>query len=82
MHSQPQITLRSASGKTAKIGQLGAGLMNMTWVPEPISDEQAFEAIRTAVDGGSNMLNAGEVRLQAFHHALKLIQEAVLWQQA
>jgi pyridoxine 4-dehydrogenase len=34
----------------------------MTWKPKPTSDEQAFEAIKLAVDGGSNMLNSGEVR--------------------
>lgn len=39
------------------VGRLGYGCMNLTWAPKQTPDEQAFEAIKTAVDGGSTFLN-------------------------
>ena len=34
--------------------------MNFTNVPVPVSDEQAFEAMKTALNGGANLWNSGE----------------------
>ncbi|GJJ14540.1 hypothetical protein Clacol_008805 [Clathrus columnatus] len=55
-----------ALGGTAsnhKIARIGHGLMMMTWVPNPVPDEQAFEAIKQGVDaagGAKVLLNSGE----------------------
>ncbi|KAL5497838.1 hypothetical protein ACEPAH_2769 [Sanghuangporus vaninii] len=50
--------------KTVTIGKVGHGLMMMTWTPTPISDEEAFEAIKTSLDsvppGTKMILNSGE----------------------
>lgn len=43
-----------------KTPRMGYGLMNFTWTPRNIPDEQAFEAIKLAVDNGCTMLNSGE----------------------
>jgi len=46
-----------------EVAAIGHGLMMMTWTPNPISDEQAFEAIIKGVDaaGGKKvLLNSGE----------------------
>lgn len=40
--------------------RLGYGAMNLTWKPEQTPDEQAFKAIKTAVDGGCSLVNSGE----------------------
>ncbi|ODV88361.1 hypothetical protein CANCADRAFT_145456 [Tortispora caseinolytica NRRL Y-17796] len=42
------------------IGPIGLGLMNLTWRPVSVPREQAFAAIKTALDAGYNFLNAGE----------------------
>lgn len=44
-----------------EIGPRGYGLMNMTWRSDPIPDEQAFEAMRTALANGVNFWNGGEL---------------------
>ncbi|KAH8926344.1 pyridoxal reductase [Atractiella rhizophila] len=46
--------------KSFEVGRLGYGLMNFTWTPNPKSDEQAFPAIKAAIDGGCNLLNSAE----------------------
>lgn len=46
---------RSVGG--VSVGCIGYGAMNLTWKPKQAPDEQAFEAIKTAVDLGSNMVN-------------------------
>ncbi|KAJ3733988.1 aldo/keto reductase [Lentinula guzmanii] len=46
------------------VAPVAHGLMMMTWTPNPISDEQAFEAIKAGVDalppGTKAFLNSGE----------------------
>ncbi|KAJ4475004.1 aldo/keto reductase [Lentinula aciculospora] len=46
------------------VGKVAHGLMTMTWTPNPVSDEQAFEAIKAGVDslpaGVKMFLNSGE----------------------
>ncbi|KAM0748831.1 aldo/keto reductase [Meredithblackwellia eburnea MCA 4105] len=41
------------------VGAIAYGLMNFTWKPKT-PDAQAFEAMKTAIDAGSNFFNAGE----------------------
>ncbi|KAA1476979.1 aldo/keto reductase [Dentipellis sp. KUC8613] len=52
----------SASGIT--IAKTGHGLMMMTWVPTPVPDEQAFEAIKAGLDSlppnTKMLINSGE----------------------
>ncbi|KDN49377.1 hypothetical protein RSAG8_02079, partial [Rhizoctonia solani AG-8 WAC10335] len=46
------------------IAKIGHGLMSMSWVPEPPSDEQCFESIITGIKaappGVKVFLNSGE----------------------
>lgn len=46
------------------VGKVAHGLMMMTWTPEPVADEQCFEAIKAGVDalppGTKMFLNGGE----------------------
>ncbi|KAL5498123.1 hypothetical protein ACEPAH_2253 [Sanghuangporus vaninii] len=58
-------TTKLASGdKSITVGKVGHGLMHMTWIPTPVSDEEAFEAIKTSLDsvppGTKMVLNSGE----------------------
>ncbi|KAL5524939.1 hypothetical protein ACEPAF_8808 [Sanghuangporus sanghuang] len=58
-------TAKLASGdKSITVGKVGHGLMYMTWIPTPVSDEEAFEAIKTSLDsvppGTKMVLNSGE----------------------
>ncbi|KAK2027109.1 aldo/keto reductase [Colletotrichum zoysiae] len=43
-----------------EVGQIGYGLMGLTWRPQPCSEEQAFEAMRAALKNGCNFWNGGE----------------------
>jgi len=43
-----------------EVGPIGYGLMGFTWRPEPVSHEQAFKAMRTALSKGMNFWNGGE----------------------
>jgi len=43
-----------------EIGPYGYGLMGLTWRPTPASDEQAFAAMKAALNSGSNFWNGGE----------------------
>ncbi|OCH95019.1 aldo/keto reductase [Obba rivulosa] len=65
--------------KTAKLGgtasnitvaKVAHGLMTMTWTPNPVPDEQAFEAIKAGIDalpaGVKMVLNSGEFYAQDF----------------
>ncbi|KAI0018428.1 pyridoxal reductase [Xylariomycetidae sp. FL0641] len=42
-----------------EVGDLGYGLMGFTWRPNPCPQEQAFEAMRTALQKGMNFWNGG-----------------------
>ncbi|KAL7421515.1 hypothetical protein Q5752_003284 [Cryptotrichosporon argae] len=44
----PTVTL---AGK--QVGKVGLGLMQLTWTPSPVPDEQAFAAIKAATDAGA-----------------------------
>ncbi|KAG7293304.1 hypothetical protein NEMBOFW57_003350 [Staphylotrichum longicolle] len=43
-----------------EVGATGYGLMGLTWRPDPIPNEQAFEAMRAALKNGMNFWNGGE----------------------
>ncbi|KAK2059274.1 aldo/keto reductase [Colletotrichum caudatum] len=43
-----------------EVGQIGYGLMGLTWRPQPCSEEQAFEAMHAALKNGCNFWNGGE----------------------
>ncbi|KAF6749800.1 aldo/keto reductase [Ephemerocybe angulata] len=46
------------------VGRVAHGLMQMTWVPTPVPDEQCFEAIKAGIDalpaGTTGIINSGE----------------------
>ncbi|KAF8133885.1 NADP-dependent oxidoreductase domain-containing protein [Boletus edulis] len=46
------------------VGKVAHGLMSMTWKPDPVPDEQCFEAIKAGIDalpsGAKMFLNGGE----------------------
>ncbi|GAA6059723.1 hypothetical protein JCM10212_000251 [Sporobolomyces blumeae] len=42
-----------------QVGAVGTGLMRLDWAPTPTSDEQAFEAMKTALSLGSTFWNSG-----------------------
>ena len=41
------------------VGPVGFGLMNLTWRKVPIPDDQAFAAMKAALEAGCNFWNAG-----------------------
>lgn len=41
-------------------GKTGFGLMNLTWRETPIPDDQAFAAMKAALEAGANFWNGGE----------------------
>ncbi|KAK4129252.1 Aldo/keto reductase [Parathielavia appendiculata] len=43
-----------------EVGATGYGLMGLTWRPNPIPNDQAFEAMRAALKNGMNFWNGGE----------------------
>ena len=42
------------------VGRIGFGLMHLTYVPDPVPDEEAFAAMKEALQRGANMWNGGE----------------------
>ncbi|KAJ9112093.1 hypothetical protein QFC22_006393 [Naganishia vaughanmartiniae] len=61
--SSPIIAQRSLGGDAShvKVGAVGYGAMMLTWTaPENVaSDEDAFDAIKTAIDAGATFINSG-----------------------
>ena len=54
--------LTQHNGKTytlagSPVGSTGFGLMGLTWRPNPVSQEQAFAAMKAALDNGANFFN-------------------------
>lgn len=52
MSSIPQATIGGV-----QVGRIGYGLMALTWAAKQTADEQAFRAIKTAVDMGATFIN-------------------------
>ncbi|KAG1827020.1 NADP-dependent oxidoreductase domain-containing protein [Suillus subaureus] len=57
-------TSLGGTASNVTVGKVAHGLMMMTWAPEPVPDEQCFEAIKAGVDalppGTKMFLNGGE----------------------
>lgn len=51
-------TMSTISGKP--VGEVGFGMMNLTWRETPIPDEQAFATLRAALAAGANMWNGAD----------------------
>ncbi|KAK4205277.1 putative pyridoxal reductase [Triangularia verruculosa] len=59
-------------GKT--VGNIGFGLMGLTWRPSPATNEEAFAAIREAVSHNMTYLNGGEFYGPPTHNSLTLLK--------
>ncbi|KAI9815876.1 MAG: Pyridoxine 4-dehydrogenase [Thelocarpon impressellum] len=55
------------------VGPTGYGLMGFTWRPNPVSEEQAFKAMKAALDGGANFWNGGEFYGTPERNSLQLL---------
>ena len=54
--------LTQHNGKTytlagSPVGTTGFGMMGLTWRPNPVSQDQAFAAMKAALDNGANFFN-------------------------
>lgn len=58
-----------------EVGNIGYGLMGLTWRPQPPSQEQAFEAMRAALSHGANFFNGGELYGTPARNSLHLLNE-------
>lgn len=63
----------SITGK--EVGEIGYGLMGLTWRQNPPSQEQSFEAMRTALSLGANNWNGGELYGSPERNSLHLLNE-------
>ncbi|KAG8907151.1 hypothetical protein FRB99_005259 [Tulasnella sp. 403] len=61
---EPQSTALGGTASQIQVHKIGYGLMMMTWTPTPTPDEQAFEALRTAISlvpaDHKLLINSGE----------------------
>jgi pyridoxine 4-dehydrogenase len=57
------------------VGSTGFGLMGLTWRPNPVSQTQAFEAMKAALDNGANFFNGGELYGTPERNSLHLLRE-------
>ncbi|KAI9372259.1 NADP-dependent oxidoreductase domain-containing protein [Aspergillus egyptiacus] len=60
------------SGK--EVGPIGFGLMGLTWRPNPVSQEQAFETMRAALNNGCTFWNGGEFYGKPDYNSLVLLE--------
>ncbi|KAI0387400.1 putative aldo/keto reductase [Hypomontagnella monticulosa] len=57
-----------------EVGPTGYGLMGLTWRTKPCSQEQAFEAMKTALKHGMNFWNGGEFYGPPEYNSLVLLE--------
>ncbi|KAG6362048.1 hypothetical protein INS49_010277 [Diaporthe citri] len=57
-----------------EVGPIGYGLMGLTWRKNPCSEEQAFAAIKAALDNGCNFFNGGEFYGPQEYNSLVLLE--------
>ncbi|KAF6810714.1 pyridoxal reductase [Colletotrichum sojae] len=57
-----------------EVGQLGFGLMGLTWRVNPCPEEQAFEAMRAAIKNGNIFWNAGEFYGTPEYNSMTLLE--------
>ncbi|KAI3322749.1 putative aldo/keto reductase [Xylariaceae sp. AK1471] len=67
-----KIKMPQLAGK--EVGPTGFGLMGLTWRITPCPQEQAFEAMRTALKNGSNCWNGGEFYGTPDYNSLVLLE--------
>ncbi|KAG9023107.1 hypothetical protein FS837_005959, partial [Tulasnella sp. UAMH 9824] len=64
MSSEPQATSLGGTASSIVINKVALGLMMLTWTPNPVPDEEAFEAIKAAIDHVPKdrklLINSGE----------------------
>ncbi|KAJ9142104.1 Aldo/keto reductase [Pleurostoma richardsiae] len=58
-----------------QVGEIGFGLLGLTWNSTPVSEEQAFAAMRAALESGCNYWNAGEFYGPPDHNSLTLLNK-------
>jgi pyridoxine 4-dehydrogenase len=58
-----------------KVGEIGYGLMGLTWRANPPPTTQSFEAMRTALALGANNWNGGELYGSPERNSLHLLNE-------
>ncbi|PVH94903.1 Aldo/keto reductase [Periconia macrospinosa] len=57
-----------------EVGPVGYGLMGLTWRPDPIPIEDAIAAMKTALQNGMNLWNAGEFYGTPEYNSLTLLE--------
>ncbi|KAM7200432.1 pyridoxal reductase [Rhypophila sp. PSN 637] len=57
-----------------QVGQIGFGLMGLTWRATPPSQEQAFAALRASLEKGMNLWNAAEFYGTPEYNSLTLLE--------
>ena len=58
-----------------KVGDTGYGLMGLTWHAHPPPQEQAFAAMKTALECGANFWDGGEIYGNPDRNSLHLLKE-------
>ncbi|OCL10505.1 Aldo/keto reductase [Glonium stellatum] len=58
-----------------EVGEIGYGLMGLTWRANPPSQEQSFKAMRAAIAHGANAWNGGELYGSPERNSLHLLNE-------
>ena len=74
--TQKSILYREKMAQVAgkDVGPIGYGLMGFTWRPKPCPQEQAFEAMRTALSRGCNFWNGGVIYGKPEYNSLVLLE--------
>ncbi|OAF98598.1 aldo/keto reductase [Paraphaeosphaeria sporulosa] len=57
-----------------EVGQIGYGLMGLTLRPDPISQEEAFAALKAALKNGMNLWNGGDFYGTLDYNSLVLLE--------
>ncbi|KAK3397619.1 NADP-dependent oxidoreductase domain-containing protein [Sordaria brevicollis] len=57
-----------------QIGNIGFGLMGLTWRPSKLSDDEIFAVIKAALDAGCNYFNGGEFYGPPDHNSLTVLK--------
>lgn len=58
-----------------KIGEIGFGMMGLTWRPTPPPQPQSIQALRSALHNGANFWNGGELYGTPSRNSLHLLRE-------
>ncbi|KAK4128834.1 Aldo/keto reductase [Parathielavia appendiculata] len=58
-----------------KVGNIGFGLMGLTWRPDRLPEEQSFATIKIALESGCNYINGGEFYGPQDNNSLTLLNK-------